>query len=72
MKQDFKEVIVTLNEICKEILQELPKHTMNQNNTIKEWINKTETTRNIIHIAENRIALYISLCNKSKRERFIG
>lgn len=30
---------------------------MNQNNIIKEWMNKPETSVNRIHIAENRRAL---------------
>lgn len=58
MKQDLKEVMVTLNKIYKERIQELPKHNMNQTNTTKEWVDKSETSINRIHKAENRMAFY--------------
>lgn len=57
MKEDFKKMMVILNEIYKERIQELRKYNMNQNNIIKEWMNKLEILVNRIYIVENRRVL---------------
>lgn len=44
---------------------------MNQNNMIREWNNKLETSMNRIHIAENRINSPICLCSENRRKGIV-
>lgn len=41
---------------------------MNQNNTIKEWINKSETSINRTHRAEKRMAFYLYAVKAKEKE----